>query len=205
MKEIDKYFLNFNFLIVDQTCTCNRNTTAIIEYDNSSKQPICQANKTQPLCPIKYIQQTQSNIQSKIVQIYKKDDHNCTCNTKTNFFFHNEYCIPKFLLKDFTNYDNHRPHTIYRDLNFITFFCQVMKDVRFCSNLANLCVLSNYNLDKNSPCSLFFTSQTSVISNGNDFKMTPLLFYKKGKDSIDEMDKVLDHQYSVNRIDAVFI
>lgn len=69
--------------------------------------------------------------------------------------------------------------------------------------MANLCVLSNYNLDKNSPCSLFFTSQTSIISNGNDVKITPLLFYKKGKDSIDEMDKVLDHQYSVKEIDVV--
>ncbi len=73
-----------------------------------------------------------------------------------------------------------------------------MKNAEFCNYLANLCVLSNYNLDKNSPCSLFFTSQTSIISNGNDFKMTPLLFYKKGKDSIDEMDKVVDHQYSVD-------
>lgn len=78
-----------------------------------------------------------------------------------------------------------------------------MKDAQFCNNLANLCTLSNYNLDKNSPCSLFFTSQTSIISNGNDFKMTPLLFYKKGKDAIDDMDKVLDHQYSVTENDVV--
>lgn len=78
-----------------------------------------------------------------------------------------------------------------------------MKDVQFCNQLANLCVLSNYNLDKNSPCSRFFTSQTSIISNGNDFKVTPILFYKKGKDSVDEMDKVLDHSYSVNENDSV--
>ncbi|XP_037038516.1 meckelin [Bradysia coprophila] len=195
---------NLNLIVADDylTCSCNKNTTAIIEYDSSSKQPICQANKTQSTCSIKYIQQTHSNVQSKIVQIVKRDDQNCTCNTKLNFFFRYEYCIPKALLKDFTNYANLQPTIVYKDLNFITFFCQVMKDVRFCNHLANLCVLTNYNLDKNSPCSLFFTSQTSIISNGNDFKMTPLLFYKKGKDSIDEMDKVLDHHYSVNGNDV---
>lgn len=148
--------------------------------------------------------QTNTSIQTRNVQIFRDDSMNCTCNQKHNLWFQNDYCIAKHLLKDFPN-SFRSNQALYKDLQPIQFFCQIMKSAQHCNSLANLCVLSNYNLEKNSPCSLFFTTQTSIISNGNDYfqKTTPFLFYKKGKDSVDEIEKVLDYTYSVNPNDKV--
>lgn len=143
--------------------------------------------------------------QTRNVQILRTDNLNCSCASKFNQLYKREYCVPKILLNDYTNYNTFRSATVYADLMYITFFCQVLKLTDSCNQLANLCVLSNYNLDKNSPCNVFFATQTSLISNGNDFfyKTVPSLFYKKGKDSIDELHKVLDHEYSTLETDDV--
>lgn len=197
----------FFFVNKELSCRCDpTKATTIIEYDNLSKQPICGTNQTLIKCPIKYINQTNSNIQTKNVQIYYDDSKNCSCNAKTNLFYKDTYCIAKHLFKDFTNIVNFQPtKLIYKDLQYLNFFCQIMKSTEHCNHLANLCVLTDYNLDKNSPCNLFFITQTAVISNGNDYfhKTTPFLFYRKGKDSTDELTKILDHAYSLDEMDEV--
>lgn len=141
--------------------------------------------------------QTKVSFQTRNIQILYDDTHNCTCNTSTNSMYRNEYCIPNYLLNDYANYNNFRSQPLYKDLQYINFFCQSLRDAKFCNYLANLCVLTNYNLDKNSPCSIFFSTQTAIITNGNGFfqNITPFLFYKRGKDTVDELDKVLDHVY----------
>lgn len=151
--------------------------------------------------------QTNVGSQTRNVQILRTDDLNCSCTSKFNQLYKGEYCMPKILLNDYINYNTFRTATVYADLMYITFFCQVLKVTDSCNQLANLCVLSNYNLDKNSPCNVFFATQTSLISNGNDFfyKTVPSLFYKKGKDTIDELHKVLDHEYSILETDDVCI
>lgn len=68
-----------------------------------------------------------------------------------------------------------------------------------CEHVANLCVLSQYSLERFSPCNIFFASQTSVIGNGGvdgfQSRVTPFLFYAKGKNTIDDIDKPLDQRY----------
>lgn len=58
-------------------------------------------------------------------------------------------------------------------------------------------------MDKYSPCNVFFASQTTLYtSNGIDgtqTKMVPLLFYPKGRNTIDDIDKVIDHRYKYKR------
>lgn len=159
------------------------------------------------LCALRYVNQTNAGSQTRNVQILRSDDRHCSCGTKLNQLYQREYCLPKSLLNDYTNYNTFRTATVYADLMYITFFCQVLKMSDYCNRLANLCVLSNYNLDKNSPCNLFFATQTSLISNGNDFyyKTVPSLFYKKGKDTIDELQKVLDHEYRASETEDVRI
>lgn len=58
-------------------------------------------------------------------------------------------------------------------------------------------------MEKNSPCNVFFASQTTLYtSNGIDgtqTKMVPFLFYPKGRNAIDDVDKVIDHRYKYKR------
>lgn len=121
----------------------------------------------------------------------------------------NQYCIAKTLLKEYMTYVNYQSQQIiYKDLPFLIFFCEIMHIPEHCNHLANLCVISNYNLDKNSPCTIFFaTQQSSMILNGaaniiinnrqNNYQMMPFLFYKKGKDMVDELNKLIDYSYSL--------
>lgn len=64
-------------------------------------------------------------------------------------------------------------------------------------------VIDSYAMDKYSPCNVFFASQTTLYtSNGIDgtqTKMVPFLFYPKGRNAIDDVDKVIDHRYKYKR------
>lgn len=58
-------------------------------------------------------------------------------------------------------------------------------------------------MEKYSPCNVFYASQTTLYtSNGIDgtqTKMVPFLFYPKGRNAIDDVDKVIDHRYKYKR------
>lgn len=64
-------------------------------------------------------------------------------------------------------------------------------------------MIDSYAMDKYSPCNVFFASQTTLYtSNGIDgtqTKMVPFLFYPKGRNVIDDVDKVIDHRYKYKR------
>lgn len=134
----------------------------------------------------------------KDIRIYQMNDEKCLCDLGKNSIFNNQFCIPNELLKEYQNYDNFKMNSNFLNLKFLTFFCQVMKNTTSCNHLANLCVLSDYNLDRNSPCSLFYTTQTDDLNGNDDFsKIRPFLFYKKGKASSEMLQKTNDFSYSL--------
>uniref|UniRef100_A0A182JYH4 RRM domain-containing protein n=1 Tax=Anopheles christyi TaxID=43041 RepID=A0A182JYH4_9DIPT len=108
----------------------------------------------------------------------------CECDLKANVLYieqgdgwppgdprgaHN-FCIPLSLLRDVQNYpafslnrflhQNRQNVNVYRDVKYLIVFCHVMRSVRHCQQLANLCVLSFYSLERHSPCAIFYTYQT---------------------------------------------
>lgn len=187
---------------------CFNNSTAAIPICNDKLPP---ASAAETLCSLKIIQKINSNVLQTIksIEIIKLNNTTantigkCSCNLKTHTLFRNEYCIERQLFKEYLNlnfFNNHH-QLIYMNLNYLQFLCEIVKLSEFCQHLANLCILSNYNvIDRNSPCQLFYTTQTVDILNGNlnsMLKVTPFLFYKKGKTLINELDKVLDYSYSV--------
>lgn len=116
-------------------------------------------------------------------------------------------------MKDYTAFDQYRPPQIngvdpgansaYIGMEFHFFFCHIMKISTACEHLANLCVLSMYNLDRYSPCSLFFSTQTTITTGDGTFvqKTVPFLFFTKGKGALDELEKVIDYRYGYDRDD----
>ena len=108
----------------------------------------------------------------------------CECDLKANVLYiepgdgwppgdprgaHN-FCIPLSLLRDVQHYppfslnrllhQNRQNANVYRDVKYLIVFCHVMRSVRHCQQLANLCVLSFYSLERHSPCAIFYTYQT---------------------------------------------
>lgn len=145
---------------------------------------------------MKYLNYTTYNSKTKDIKIIQMSDDRCLCDLVKNLIFNNQFCIPNELLKDYQNYDNFKLNSNYVDLKFLTFFCQILKNTTSCNHLANLCVLSDYNLDRNSPCSLFYTTQTDDLNGNDDFsKIRPFLFYKKGKSSSEMLQKTVDFSY----------
>lgn len=121
---------------------------------------------------------------------------------------------------------------IYANLDVLVFLCQTVRPSIYCEYIANLCVLSkyvprfiplrqcdalqnvierlcflsffySYAMEKNSPCNVFFATQTTLYtSNGFDgtqTKLVPFLFYPKGRNTIDDVDKVIDQRYKYKR------
>lgn len=87
---------------------------------------------------------------------------------------------------------------LFESLEFVIFLCQIMRLPEYCEHVANLCVLTVYNADKFSPCNIFYSTQTALISNGIDsfqLKLTPFLYYVNGRSATDELDKIIDHRY----------
>lgn len=118
-----------------------------------------------------------------------------------------EFCIPRVLLNEYQNYQQFRmtrdgeyskvaTENLFGDLEYFVFFCQTMRLQRFCEHLANLCALSLYNLDKYSPCNLFFSSQaTGAGSSSLMEKVKPFIFFTKGKSATDELERIIDNRY----------
>lgn len=127
-------------------------------------------------------------------------------DSKTTIQFH-EFCIPRVLLNDYQNYNQFKfsrdgqysdvaTEKLFTDLEYFVFFCQTMRMKRYCGHLANLCALTLYNLDKYSPCNVFFASQaTSVGSSSLMEKIKPFIFFTKGKSATDELERIIDYRY----------
>lgn len=212
---------------------CNSKSTMEIIYENVLKHPICTPNNcttsasqcqpppstVQP-CNLYHIREMSANFQTKSLQIYiqppidntnsSKDQPSIcptSCEDTKTYIQHRNYCIPRVLLKDFLNFGQFQPRpiasTAYADIEFLLFFCHSMKVATSCEHLANLCVLSMYNLDKYSPCGLFFSTQTTISSGDGGFyqKVVPLLFFTRGKSSTDELEKVIDYRYGFDRME----
>lgn len=137
------------------------------------------------------------------------------CVDPKNYVRFKNYCVPNYLIKDFLSYKQFRVTTaqstattasdLFENLEYLIFLCQTMKMIDYCEHVANLCVLTVYNLDKFSPCNIFYTMQTTVISAGTDSyqtKLVPFLFYAKGRSTTDDLDKVIDHRYKYTKYDA---
>ncbi|XP_031629112.1 meckelin [Contarinia nasturtii] len=134
------------------------------------------------------------------------------CIDTKNYVRFKDYCIPNYLMKDFLNYKQFKIGTnqatttiandLFQHLEFLVFLCQTMKMIDYCEHVANLCVLTVYNLDKFSPCNIFYTMQTALISTGTDSfqtKLVPFLFYAKGRSNSEDLDKVIDYRYRYMR------
>lgn len=131
------------------------------------------------------------------------------CIDPKNYVRYEKYCIPNYLLKDYLNYKLFRVSImrngviitveLFENMEFLIFLCQTMKMQDYCEHVANLCVLTVYNLDKFSPCNIFYTMQTTLINAaGIDMyqtKLVPFLFYAKGRSVTDDLDKVIDFRY----------
>lgn len=121
-----------------------------------------------------------------------------------NYVRFQDYCIPLSLLSDYFNYKQFKTTqtniiNIYNDLEYYVFFCQSMHITIYCELVANLCVLSQYSLERFSPCNIFYASQSTIVSeigvNGFKSRITPFLFYAKGKNTLDDLDKIIDQRY----------
>lgn len=142
----------------------------------------------------------------------------CTssCDDNRIYIQYQNYCIPRVLMKDFLSFDQfQQPQyqqvdaaaNAYADMEFLLFFCHTMKRSTACEHLANLCVLSMYSSDRYSPCNLFFATQSTIMTSGDGGafyqKPVPFLYLTKGKNSLDELDKVIDYRYGYDRDDYV--
>ncbi|KAM7363172.1 meckelin isoform 2-T2 [Cochliomyia hominivorax] len=121
------------------------------------------------------------------------------CNIEYNFHYQ-DYCIANGLLRSYLSYNSFWQSTTstqhFGDLKFVAFFCMALGNQTACNQLANLCVLSHYANDKNSPCNKFLLSQASDVMYRyggveDEFLMQkqlkPFLYYRKGKETLEEL------------------
>lgn len=204
---------------------CERNFTEVFEYDNILKRPVCEkrlelsTSLVPSNCSMRYVNASKFSSLRKSVKIYRDPASvNCLCDDKLNENYHNEYCIKKELLKDLKSYQyfKYPPLTQTRNLStelkFIVFFCQILHQRHYCNYLANLCVLTFYNVEKYSPCYLFYTQQqpqqtitmddNGQHEDGSEFdggeKLKPFLFFKSNRYNKVLLDKFIDFPYSLS-------
>lgn len=136
------------------------------------------------------------------------------CIDSKNYARFMSFCIPNYMIRDYINYKQFKVNTVettaaatvtndlFENMEFLIFLCQTMKMFEYCEHVANLCVLTVYNLDKFSPCNLFYTTQTTLISSGTDSyqtKLIPFLFFAKGRSVSDDLDKIIDFRYKYTK------
>ncbi|XP_055907952.1 meckelin isoform X2 [Eupeodes corollae] len=209
-------------------CDCQKNYTIVALYGQrkvclepcTSKNSVKCANTTslrhrEDPCNLNFINYTigNKNGAEKDISIYPNTaiyGNDCRCDLKYNYIYRN-YCIWKPLLKNYLNHNAFwKRGRLYVDLKFIAFFCQSLQNITACNNLANLCIQSFFDTDKNSPCSVFLLSQasdaalySSVGENLNGLR--PFLFYKKGKDTLQEVEeKIQISEGALNLFSTVF-
>lgn len=210
----------------ENQCLCDRNSSTTFEYDNILRRPICEKRAEVPpasvasKCQFRFVNATKFSSVRKSVRIFKAAINNekCLCDNRSNENYRGTYCIKNELFKDLKSYQQYKNLPLSQTLNlgyelkFIVFFCKILHRRDFCNYLANLCVLTNYNLDQYGPCHAFYQQQNQLISideggsvygEGNEFdggeKMKPFLFFRSRKANKNLLDKFVDFSY---RIDA---
>lgn len=205
----------------ENKCECDGNSTELYEYDTNLKRPICDGRKP-PVprsgkndCQLRFVDiVSESSAVGRLrsIRVYRgalRDK--CNCDPTRYEQFRDIYCIKNELLKDFKTYQivNGRSSS-FPDLKFIVFLCQVLHHRDYCNFLANLCVLSNFNLDKYGPCFPFYEQQTQENPNryltSSDFdatKMKPFLFFKSGRFARHLLEKTIDFSYGVNDVSII--
>ncbi|XP_073823646.1 meckelin [Musca autumnalis] len=168
-------------------------------------------------CKFKYVNRSRTSTTaavdfSKSIEVANlnwQHDGGCDkCDLEYNFQYQ-DYCIANELLRPFLNYNSFWQATLqhFGDLKFVAFFCMALNNNTACNHLANLCVLSFYSFDKNSPCSKFLLSQASDVVyryGGADEQMShqqikPFLYYRKGKEMAKELrEPIKDVRFSLN-------
>ncbi|XP_017140775.1 meckelin [Drosophila miranda] len=132
----------------------------------------------------------------------------CQSCDQTYNFRYQDFCLADALLRPYLHYNafwqattsprtSSNGPTHFGDLKFVAFFCLTLRNDTACQQLANLCVLSHYSLEKHSPCSAFLLTQVSDVvmkyaHSGEQVRsLQPFLFYKKGKATKDLLSKTL--------------
>jgi hypothetical protein len=209
----------------ENQCLCDKNSSTIFEYDNILKRPICEKRAEvmaiEPnKCQLRFVNATKFSSVRKSVRIYRLIGGNekCTCDNKNSENYGGVYCIKNELLKDIKNHQQYKNLPLSATLNlsyelkFIVFFCKILHRREYCNYLANLCVLTHYDLDKNGPCYAFYQQQNQQISideggggregGGNEFdggeKMKPFLFFRGRKANKNLFDKFIDFSYRID-------
>ncbi|XP_016960614.2 meckelin [Drosophila biarmipes] len=130
-----------------------------------------------------------------------------TCDLGHNFRYQG-FCLATTLLRPYLHYNafwqattSSKPDASapghFGDLKFVAFFCLTLRNDTACQQLANLCVLSHFSLEKHSPCSAFLLTQVSDVvmkyahSGEQSRSLQPFLFYKKGRVTKDLLSKTL--------------
>uniref|UniRef100_A0A1I8Q9F9 Meckelin n=1 Tax=Stomoxys calcitrans TaxID=35570 RepID=A0A1I8Q9F9_STOCA len=206
-----------------RTCgnICNNTQTKLGKNVTILTPQYCQAKEeTLPKlnCKFKYINRTRTTAAvdfSRSIEMANLNwqyDGQCErCDLQYNFHYQ-DYCIANGLLRPFLNYNSFWQATTqhFGDLKFVAFFCMALNNNTACHHLANLCVLSFYSFDKNSPCSKFLLSQATdvVYRYGSaDEQMShqqikPFLYYRKGKDMAKELrETIKDVRFSLDEHD----
>ncbi|XP_016977547.1 meckelin [Drosophila rhopaloa] len=133
------------------------------------------------------------------------DCHSCEMGHN---FRYQDFCLASTLLRPYLHYNafwqsttSPRPDSgapnHFGDLKFVAFFCLTLRNDTACQQLANLCVLSHFSLEKHSPCSAFLLTQVSDVvmkyaHSGEQVRsLQPFLFYKKGRVTKDLLSKTL--------------
>lgn len=186
-------------------------------YDNLEQHSLCDTKNTttttkpikepQLKCPLLFFNLTTIRQQSRNIKMYRlfgdpKDTSGipCTCDEKTNVLYREIYCIPNALLKEYSSYGALTfSRTITENMKALLFLCHTMKLRKECNYLANLCVLQEYNLDKQSPCAIFFQAQINDYTSEATRRIKPNLFYKKGRNTLEDINKKLDPSYVIRR------
>lgn len=192
-----------------RTCTnvCNETQSNVTQTNVTILTPhYCHTEETslpKLNCKFKYINRTKAPPgveffkSIEVTNINWQHDGLCDkCDLQYNFHYQ-DYCIANGLLRPYLGFNSFWQATTqhFGELKFVAFFCLALSNNTACNQLANLCILSFYSFDKNSPCSRFLLSQASdvVYRYGSmDEQMShqhvrPFLFYRKGKDTVKDL------------------
>lgn len=152
----------------------------------------------------------------RVNRLFTSSDQLCLCNDTESENYHGKYCIKKELLRDFKNIHLYKKYpmtqtlNLNRELKYIMFFCKVLHNRTYCNYLANLCVLTFYDLDINGPCHPFFRQQAQfnevtpdeTMYDGSEFdggeKLKPFLFFKNSKRN--PLSKIIDFSYDISNV-----
>lgn len=202
---------------------CDSKSVTQYTFDNIFQRPICEklcekasdcpnngtnsgtiiinnaARSNKSKCHLKQMNYTIYSSHRINVQIYEESSNSdCTCNLTSHAMYLAEFCVPLKLLSEYQQYQSFKSNPLYGQMKFLMLFCHLVKNQTACQQLANLCILSHYSMNRNSPCHQFYMTQTSEIAGSNyNERMRPFLFYRKGKYASELFDRALDFRYNM--------